>query len=169
MLAGSHATDDDGEDPIYRALCVRAVGTNLSERTLLATDYLNHFNEIVMLLEMIPDMPEIIEDAKAWEPLGYQDHFRRSGFADRDLAIEAYDHVPPRFREPFETTIAQLNELIASTIAQIDGQTEGVPSEQLRSRMDPVMTSLRRLIDAASGIIHGSDRALSQDEIDRLI
>ena len=168
MLAISQDTEN-GEDAAYLALCARAAGTNLSERALLATDYLNHFNEIVMLLEMVPDMPEILEDAKAWEPLSYQEHFRRSGFADRELAIEAYDHVPPRFREPFETTIAQLNELIASTIAQIEGQGTEVPAEHLRARMDSVMTSLRRLIDAASGIIHGSDRALSQDEIDRLI
>ena len=39
-------------------------GTNISSTTLLATDYLNHFNEIVMLLEMVPDMPDMIEDCK---------------------------------------------------------------------------------------------------------
>jgi hypothetical protein len=43
--------------------------TNINEQTLLATDYLNHFNEIVMLLEMVPDMPEMLEDAK--ECLGF--------------------------------------------------------------------------------------------------
>lgn len=35
---------------------------NINPRTGLATDYLNHFNEAVMLLEMIPDMPECAED-----------------------------------------------------------------------------------------------------------
>ena len=31
---------------------------NINPRTGLATDYLNHFNEAVMLLEMIPAYPE---------------------------------------------------------------------------------------------------------------
>ena len=53
----------------------RVRGTNISEQTLLATDYLNHFNEIVMLLEMLADIPECFEDAKAWAPKSYPDHF----------------------------------------------------------------------------------------------
>ena len=53
-------------------------GTNINEQTLLATDYLNHFNEVVMLIEMIADMPECLEDAQAWAPKSYQDHFRDS-------------------------------------------------------------------------------------------
>ncbi len=80
-------------------------GTNISSTTLLATDYLNHFNEIVMLLEMVPDMPDMIEDCKEWAPKSYQDHFRDSAFSDKELAIEAYDHVPARFRRPSEETI----------------------------------------------------------------
>ncbi len=59
-------------------------GSNINEQTLLATDYLNHFNEVVMLIEMIADMPECLEDAKAWAPKSYQDHFRDSNFSDRD-------------------------------------------------------------------------------------
>lgn len=52
----------------YEAIREKAAGSNLDPKTLLATDYLNHFNEIVMLLEMIPDMPDILEDAKEWQP-----------------------------------------------------------------------------------------------------
>ena len=49
---------------------------NINPRTGLATDYLNHFNEAVMLLEMIPDMPECAEDFLTWRPLSYAEHFR---------------------------------------------------------------------------------------------
>ena len=69
-------------------------GANISEKTLLSTDYLNHFNEIVMLIEMVPDMPDMIEDCRLWHPKSYQQHFRDSGFSEKELAIEAYDHVP---------------------------------------------------------------------------
>src|SRR5439155_25814368 len=64
---------------------------NINPRTGLATDYLNHFNEAVMLLEMIPDMPECAEDFLTWSPLSYAEHFWASNFKARDLAIEAYE------------------------------------------------------------------------------
>ncbi len=102
---------DDGE---FLAIQQRVKGSNIDETTLLATDYLNHFNEIVMLLEMVPDMPDMFEVVKAWQPKSYKDHFKDSTIADKDLAIEAYDHVPGIYREPFEQTIEQINSMIAS-------------------------------------------------------
>src|SRR2546430_6889957 len=51
---------------------------NINPRTGLATDYLNHFNEAVMLLEMIPDIPECAEDFLQWRPLSYAEHFTAS-------------------------------------------------------------------------------------------
>ena len=39
----------------------RLEGSNINPNTFLATDYLNHFNELVMFLEMIPDMPDMLE------------------------------------------------------------------------------------------------------------
>src|SRR3954464_6900284 len=64
---------------------------NINPRTGLATDYLNHFNEAIMLLEMVPDMPECAEDFLTWTPLTYAEHFWASNFKARDLAIEAYE------------------------------------------------------------------------------
>ena len=69
---------------------------NINPRTGLATDYLNHFNEAIMLLEMIPDMPECAEDFLSWHPLSYAEHFTASNFKARDLAISAYDSADPR-------------------------------------------------------------------------
>jgi len=43
-----------------RAAVLRAA--NINPPTGLATDYLNHFSEAVMLLEMVPVMPECAED-----------------------------------------------------------------------------------------------------------
>ena len=67
----------------------RLQGTNINTSTLLATDYLNHFNEVIMLIEMVPDMTDIIEDVLAWQPRTYVQYFADSGFQDQDLAIEA--------------------------------------------------------------------------------
>ena len=53
-------------DPFF-ANREKADAANINRETLLATDYLNHLNEIVMTLEMIPDMPEILEEAREWQ------------------------------------------------------------------------------------------------------
>ena len=49
----------------------RLKGTNVNEQSFLATDYLNHFNEILMLIEMLPEMPEMAEELFEWEPKSY--------------------------------------------------------------------------------------------------
>src|SRR5215470_17889157 len=83
-----------------RAAALRAA--NINPNTGLATDYLNHFNEAIMLLEMIPDMPECAEDFLAWAPLSYCEHFMASNFKARDLAIEAYECADPCIKFEFE-------------------------------------------------------------------
>src|SRR5271167_5185800 len=87
-------------DNSARAAQLRAA--NINPRTGLATDYLNHFNEAVMLLEMIPDMPECAEDFLGWRPLSYREHFMASHFKARDLAIEAYDSAKADIRTEFD-------------------------------------------------------------------
>ena len=75
---------------------------NINPRTGLATDYLNHFNEAIMLLEMVPDMPECAEDFLTWSPLSYCEHFMASNFKARELAIEAYEAADAKIRAEFD-------------------------------------------------------------------
>lgn len=147
----------------------RVAGTNISPTTLLATDYLNHFNEIIMLLGMVPDMPELLDDCRAWLPKDYRDHFRESGFSDRDLAIAAYDHVPERYRKPFEETIAQMNAVVGAAIAILDEAIAGGDPAVIADKAQTAVSILQRLQDYASAIIHGSEHAMSQVEIDMLL
>ena len=72
-------------------------GTCISAQTFLANDYLNNFNEVVMLLEMVPDMPDVLEDLKEWTPVTYRQHFEASGLSENQLAIEAYERAPTAF------------------------------------------------------------------------
>lgn len=154
----------------YEEYKQRVAGTNISAQTLLATDYLNHFNEIVMLLDMLPDMPDMIDECKLWEPKSYKDHFACSTFSDRQLAVEAYDRVPGKYRRPFEETIQQLNELILTGIDRLDQQAaEGVPPEQFQDSCRLLTRGAQTLMDCASAIIHGSANTLAQSEIDGLM
>lgn len=159
----------DDDSPETRALRERALGSNVNDQTLLATDYLNHFNEVVMLLEMVPDMPDMLDDVKAWKPKTYQDHFRSSTIADRELAVEAYDHVPKRYREPFDTTVEQINRLIVTTIERLEQDIGLGNPELLRANAKTLSHVIQRLMDMAGSIIHGSQKTMGQNDIDAML
>jgi hypothetical protein len=137
-----------------RAAQLRAA--NINPRTGLATDYLNHFNEAIMLLEMIPDMPECAEDFLSWQPVSYREHFRASNFKARDLAIEAYDSTDEAIRTEFENiTSAMTSILMAVGAAMRDARqdkTRATLAEQATGWVKP-------LVALAGGIINGGSEA----------
>ncbi len=164
-LENSDASGDDGQD-----LSQRVAGTNINGKTMLATDYLNHFNEVVMLYEMLPDMPDCLEDLKEWQPKTYKEHFRDSTFSDRELAIEAYDHVPIKYRAPFETMIASLDDDLLSAIGAVEAAIDGGLVEgQLTEIVGMALPTIQSHLDMASSIINGVVAGLDQDDIDKIL
>ena len=156
----------DGELQDFIDWRLRVRGANISEKTLLATDYLNHFNEIVMLIEMVPDMPDMIEECRIWQPKSYQQHFRDSGFSEKALAIEAYDHVPHKFRIPFEATIAQMDAVVMFTVGRMDAALTTETPERLRFECSTSVDMLHKIMQVANGIIHGAAHVMQQTDID---
>jgi hypothetical protein len=73
-----------GGEADARAAQLRAA--NINPRTGLATDYLNHFNEAIMLLEMIPDIPQCAEEFLGWQPLSYRERACRPNHRPRSRA-----------------------------------------------------------------------------------
>ena len=150
-------------------LHARVQGKNINEVTLLATDYLNHFNEIIMLIELLPDMPDMFEEVKAWEPKSYEQHFLDSCFTEKELAIEAYRGAPERFRVPFDRAVEHMNSIVIEALKTLEAAVEAENMAVIAATAERVTERLRRFIDVASGIIHGDDRTMDQDEIDDII
>ena len=146
----------------------KVAGANISQQTLLATDYLNHFNEIVMMMDLMADMPELLDECMQWQPKTYQEHFQDSTFSDKDLAIEAYDHVPARYLRPFEETITQMDSIVRQSLERVGEAVRLGDKELVKARAHAGSRALQRLIDVASAIIHGSDVAMHQSQIDEI-
>ena len=144
-------------------------GKNVNSETLLSTDYLNHFNEIVMLIEMVSSMPECMEDIRAWRPKTYAEHFHDSNFADRDLAILAYENAPPQHREPFDRTIDRLNDAVAMAIRDLGAAVQDGTTDLTEAVAQRAAQRLHALIDVAGGIINGQQAVIDQRQIDVLI
>ncbi|MDB5650270.1 MAG: hypothetical protein JWL62_1790 [Hyphomicrobiales bacterium] len=123
----------------------------------LANDYLNHFNEAVMIIEQLPVMPELIEDLLAWRPLSYDDYFTLSPLPDRDKARLAYQKLDTHFRRQFEDVVADLDHLATGSIVAIrlhlrsDAQDT---TDKLTSLCSRAGSSLRDVLKKATSIIN---------------
>ena len=139
----------------------RLAAANINPSSYLATDYLNHFNEVVMLMEMVPDMPDMAADVMDWEPLGYAEHFERSVFKEKALAIAAYRAAPRASRAGLEAIVAELDARITDAQILLAGVNPSSPMDPaIADRlMTTIVTELRPAIDRASAIInaHGAD------------
>ncbi len=167
--SSTSSTETAFDQEAYQALCARAKGTTVNSQTLLATDYLNHFNEVVMILGMLPDMPDMLEMMEEWQPKSYQEHFRDSVFQEKDLAIEAYDQVPPEYKIPFEETISTLDRLVARVRREVKKLVAEGEIDRLRYIVQESNQTFQSLIGRAGSIVNGSRRTIKQNSIDALL
>ena len=143
-----------------RAAKLRAA--NINPRTGLATDYLNHFNEAVMLLEMVPDMPECAEDFLGWRPLSYGEHFHASNFKARDLAIESYESADAITRAEFDNITSGMTSILTAVGDAMRKATQ----DKTRATLAEQATSwVKPLVSLAGGVINGS----SESDIDTIM
>jgi hypothetical protein len=137
-------------DEAARAALLQAA--NINPRTGLATDYLNHFNEAIMLLEMIPDMPECAEDFLSWHPLSYAEHFTASKFKARDLAISAYDSADPAIRAEFDNLTSAMTSILSAVSAAMGEARQ----DKTRATLAGQATGwVKPLVAMAGGVING--------------
>jgi hypothetical protein len=138
------------------ARAARLHAANINPRTGLATDYLNHFNEAVMLLEMIPDMPECAEEFLGWRPLTYREHFKASRFKARELAIEAYDSADAIIRAEFDN----ITSAMTSILTAVGTAMREARQDRTRARLAEQATGwVKPLVALAGGIINGGSEA----------
>lgn len=129
-------------------------GTNINESTLLASDYLNHFHELVMLLEALSSEPDgFANDLLAWRPLTYEEHFTQSGFRDKNLAIAAYRRAPLKVRARFDEAVARLHGEALTLLATVGGALDS--GQELGKACREAASRLRLLIDEANAIANG--------------
>jgi hypothetical protein len=151
---------------------VRLDGTNINPVTLLATDFLNHFNEAIMLLEMLPMAPDCKEDFLAWRPMSYPEHFAASNFKHRDLAIAAYEVADPQYRGPLDQIADQMTQILTETHDGLKGE---LSNDTIRILAEATTHWLKPLVARAGAVINGelasalpTSEAAPQDAIDAL-
>ncbi len=140
----------------------RLAEANINPVTGFATDYLNHFNEAIMLLEMLPACPEFLDDFLAWRPLSYGEHFAGSRFKERALAIAAYEAAAPELRGRLDaltgTMTAMLEAAAAALRSGLTPGARGLIAEAAAAWLKPLIARAGALIngEADGEVAHGS-------------
>lgn len=144
---------DDAGIPSMEARHRLLLDANINPRTGLATDYLNHFNEAIMLLEMIPDMPECAADFLDWQPTGYREHFAASNFKGRELAIMSYDLLDAALRTEFENLTGTMTSILTAVGAAMreakQDRTRAILAQQATGWVKPLVTLAGSMINGA--------------------
>jgi hypothetical protein len=140
---------------------------NINPHTGLATDYLNHFNEAIMLLEMIPDMPECTSDFLEWQPATYCEHFMRSNFKARELAVRAYELVSPDLKAEFDgvtDTMTSILKAVGDAMREASqDKTRIILAEQATGWVKPLLALAGSMINGAG------QKADEQADVDQIM
>jgi hypothetical protein len=163
----AHAPEEPPDDDTVHGLS----NANINPVTGFATDYLNRFNEAVMLLDLLSSCPELRTDFLAWEPMSYREHFRHSHFKTRDLAIAAYDKADPGLRNSLDTLAVTMTIVLEATRAAMD-DAERRP-DTVAALAGNAIGWLKPLIARAGAIINGEsdekDAPTPQEVVDKLM
>jgi hypothetical protein len=87
-----------------------------SARADLSNDYLNHYSEVLMLIELASSEPESVVDLMAWRPLDYCAYFSASPLRRADAALAAYEALPQERRLAFQALTGAMDKLANSAI-----------------------------------------------------
>ncbi len=144
--------DIDKEALDARAACL------INPASGIANDYLNIFNEILLLIENMPVLlPEMIADLKQWKSVGYREYFEKSPLPGSKMALEVYDKIDPDFKSQFEQQIEKVsviaNESRDLVLAMRDSAGEIEP-EQLYGPCSDRAALLREALSIASGLVN---------------
>ena len=133
--------------------------------TGLATDFLNQFNEVAMLLDMLAEDASLIEDLEAWQVRDYVAHFAASGFADRHLVLEAYELSPPLTRRRFDALCGELADLLSQGLAFLSNCRASGAEAAIAPAAQALGEEVRAHLDRLDTLIHAGRRRPSQAQV----
>ena len=119
----------------------------------LSTDFLNRFSEALMLIEMVAMDETILADLKAWQSVGYREHFATSALRCAASALAAYDDLNPNRARAFDEACHAMTRLVRTVTALL---AEIPQPKELPMILDVASDALRRQIGRATQFINAN-------------
>jgi hypothetical protein len=140
----------------------------------LSNDFLNHYSEVLMLIEMAADDPAMSAELLEWRPVSYRAYFAASDVRRASAALEAYEALPEAHRKAFEKLVAAMDTLATMATFALQPPTE---PDSAPTVVEATAPALRGLIAKASAFLNSGGQELASDSgaeeaqavIDRII
>lgn len=151
MAQINHQTLKDlaADQRVYQTL----VDNNVNLVSGLATNYLNHYIEILLLLEILPDMPDCFEDIRNWKPMSYPAHVRQSGLPNNEIVLKAYEIVDKNRREQLAMVAQEADRGLEGLIMRAGTAVDKNDPELLHTVASQAKEFLSPLIERMTGLI----------------
>ena len=148
--------------PIIDAALAERAASLVNPASGLANDYLNVFNEIVMMIDLLPAMPDLADNIEAWSPITYRAYFTRSSLAGSESALNTYDRLDPTFRRAFERCAADLSRAARAACSSIlDLTAKADADDALAATCDSQARRLRAKLERITGMVNGDHAPLA--------
>jgi hypothetical protein len=126
----------------------------------LSNDYLNHYSEVLMLIEMAAGDPVIAADLADWQPVDYRSYFGASDLRRAADALAAYDALPDESRLAFEKLVAAMDALASMAVFALQPPTDPATAPVI---VDATAPALRSLIARAGAFLNSGGQMLPPD------
>jgi hypothetical protein len=157
--------------PVTDAASLAAANINL--KTRLATDYLNHFNEAIMLLELVPTMPDCIEDLMQWRVMSYREHFLATHQKHRDMVLTAYETADPHAKSLLDACVDTMDEILTATRdalhLDLSPVVAGALAQEAAAKLKPLVGRAGSVINGLTMAGDGTASGAPQAAVDALL
>jgi len=166
--------DEKGVSHVPHAAGSSARADACAEARGLSNDYLNHFSEALMLIELAAVDPDAAADLAAWRPIDYPSYFAASQLRRAPAALAAWATLARERREAFEALVAAMDRLATTAIRALRPPCAAQEAAHVAEVTGP---ALRRLIARAGAFLNSggadlpdeADAEAAQAAIDRLL
>lgn len=157
----------------FRALAMQA-SELVNPKSGIANDYLNTFNEILLLIENLPVLlPEMVDELR--RPTGYREYFQASSLPGSRVALAIYDGLPEQVRGHFERMIEAVNEVALASVDTIKAHRcpEGtIEPDNVSDYCEKAAADMRLQLEQLSDFVNNGYQASAetpQDMADRIM
>jgi hypothetical protein len=126
----------------------------------LSNDYLNHYSEALMLIEMAADDPAIGAELADWNPISYRGYFEASELRRASAALLAYEALPEERRLAFEKLVASMDSLATMAVFALQSPYD---LQTARVFVETTAPPLRGLIARAGAFLNSGGQELVAD------
>lgn len=137
------------DQKVHQAL----VDNNVNLVSGLATNYLNHYIEILLLIEMLPDMRECFEDILAWKPMSYCEHVGSSQLPNSEIVLKVYNAVDKDRRNKLADITQEVNLALRSFINRAGSALDLNDTNLLKTIATEAKEFLTPMIERMTGVI----------------